>query len=200
MGACCNGATCTITRHIDCQGSGQSFKGIGTVCSPNPCSGCDPCPGKTLPDFVTVSIHVDIAHANTQAGRTGVTGEHLESRVGGTYILPVVSSDETFRIFDYFSSGLTFPPLNGTNVTVVFFTCNVNFSNGFAVKGDMYTAVSLESEINGRNRINLAGFDGAPFASPRANMCSGVSHSQRMVLNYNLGTFASTFADVTVTP
>jgi hypothetical protein len=147
-----------------------------------------------------VTIQVDVAHANLSAPRTGVTGEQLESRVGGTYVLPVVSSDDTYRIFDYFSSGLTFPPLNGTNVTLVFFTCNVNFSNGFAIKGDMYTAVSLESEINGRSRINLAGFGGAPFASPRANMCSGVSYSQRMVLNYNYGTFASTFADVTVTP
>ena len=35
-GACCDGATCTLTRPEDCTGT---FKGKGEPCEPNPC-GC----------------------------------------------------------------------------------------------------------------------------------------------------------------
>jgi hypothetical protein len=37
-GACCEGTTCSIKPQCQCQGEGQVFKGVGTVCSPNPCS------------------------------------------------------------------------------------------------------------------------------------------------------------------
>ena len=37
-GACCEGRTCTVRPACGCQGTGQTFKGVGTTCSPNPCS------------------------------------------------------------------------------------------------------------------------------------------------------------------
>ena len=40
-GACCEGTTCTVKPQCQCQGTGKTFKGVGTVCSPNPCCGCD---------------------------------------------------------------------------------------------------------------------------------------------------------------
>jgi hypothetical protein len=40
-GACCEGTTCTVKPQCQCQGTGQTFKGVGTTCTPNPCSLCD---------------------------------------------------------------------------------------------------------------------------------------------------------------
>jgi hypothetical protein len=40
-GACCEGTTCSIKPACQCQGAGKVFKGVGTVCSPNPCDLCD---------------------------------------------------------------------------------------------------------------------------------------------------------------
>jgi len=39
-GACCEGTTCSIKPACQCQGTGKVFKGVGTVCSPNPCLCC----------------------------------------------------------------------------------------------------------------------------------------------------------------
>jgi hypothetical protein len=43
-GACCNGTQCRVVQQCDCDTeAGEVFKGVGTVCSPNPCVGrcCD---------------------------------------------------------------------------------------------------------------------------------------------------------------
>jgi len=40
-GACCEGTTCSVKPQCQCQGTGKVFKGVGTVCSPNPCDLCD---------------------------------------------------------------------------------------------------------------------------------------------------------------
>jgi hypothetical protein len=39
-GACCEGTTCTVKPQCQCQGAGQTFKGVGTVCDGNPCGCC----------------------------------------------------------------------------------------------------------------------------------------------------------------
>lgn len=54
-GACCEGATCSVKPQCQCQGTGKTFKGVGTTCSPSPCGvclgtqpsipGCDPFAG-----------------------------------------------------------------------------------------------------------------------------------------------------------
>jgi hypothetical protein len=36
-GACCEGTTCSVKPQCQCQGTGKTFKGVGTTCSPNPC-------------------------------------------------------------------------------------------------------------------------------------------------------------------
>jgi len=37
-GACCNGTTCSVKPQCQCNAAaGEVFRGIGTVCSPNPC-------------------------------------------------------------------------------------------------------------------------------------------------------------------
>ena len=39
-GACCEGTTCSIKPQCQCQGTGKTFKGVGTTCSSGT---CDPC-------------------------------------------------------------------------------------------------------------------------------------------------------------
>jgi hypothetical protein len=38
-GACCEGTVCSVKPACQCQGTGKTFKGVGTVCTPNPCCG-----------------------------------------------------------------------------------------------------------------------------------------------------------------
>ena len=40
-GACCEGTVCTVKPACQCQGAGQTFKGVGTVCATGPCNLCD---------------------------------------------------------------------------------------------------------------------------------------------------------------
>jgi hypothetical protein len=39
-GACCEGTTCTVKPQCQCQGAGQTFKGVGTVCTGVNCGCC----------------------------------------------------------------------------------------------------------------------------------------------------------------
>jgi len=41
QGACCEGTTCTVKPACECQGTGQTFKGVGTTCATNPCGCCN---------------------------------------------------------------------------------------------------------------------------------------------------------------
>jgi hypothetical protein len=73
-GACCEGTTCTVKPQCQCQGTGKTFKGVGTVCAADTCqfctangfpktgSGVSRCycyctvNGGTIPQFVNVTI------------------------------------------------------------------------------------------------------------------------------------------------
>jgi hypothetical protein len=39
-GACCDGTTCSVKPACQCQGTGQVFKGVGTVCAGVTCCSC----------------------------------------------------------------------------------------------------------------------------------------------------------------
>jgi hypothetical protein len=41
-GACCEGASCKVKPQCQCQGTGQTFKGVGTTCSEGLCNLCNP--------------------------------------------------------------------------------------------------------------------------------------------------------------
>lgn len=62
-GACCNGTTCSVKPQCQCNAAaGEVFKGVGTVCSPNPCcrdsSGvlCTSLPNGGWPNSLSVTI------------------------------------------------------------------------------------------------------------------------------------------------
>jgi hypothetical protein len=53
-GACCNGTSCSVKPQCQCDAAaGEVFKGVGTVCSPNPCL---PCGCENTPVSATFSI------------------------------------------------------------------------------------------------------------------------------------------------
>ncbi len=58
-GACCEGTTCTVKPQCQCQGPGKVFNGVGTVCTPNPCTAC--CAGDRYPVGGDVLINLSLA-------------------------------------------------------------------------------------------------------------------------------------------
>lgn len=66
-GACCEGTTCSVKPQCQCQGTGKTFKGVGTTCEPNPCLPCQ-CPANSQPAFpvsMTFSCQVENAVARS---------------------------------------------------------------------------------------------------------------------------------------
>lgn len=55
-GACCEGTTCSVKPQCQCQGTGKVFKGVGTVCTPNPCGRCGCTTGIVNATTITLSI------------------------------------------------------------------------------------------------------------------------------------------------
>ena len=55
-GACCEGTTCSVKPQCQCQGAGKVFKGVGTVCTPNPCACATACGGNPMPLTLTATI------------------------------------------------------------------------------------------------------------------------------------------------
>jgi hypothetical protein len=74
-GACCEGTSCSVKPQCQCQGTGKVFKGVGTVCTPNPC-GCAEW-FNSLPSQITVQI--------TNATPPGYGGEFAS--LNGTHVL-----------------------------------------------------------------------------------------------------------------
>lgn len=52
-GACCEGTTCSVKPQCQCQGTGKTFKGVGTTCTATTC--CDCADGYTKSLFATFS-------------------------------------------------------------------------------------------------------------------------------------------------
>jgi len=87
-GACCEGTTCTVKPQCQCQGTGETFKGVGTTCSPNPCE-CY-CSGSTIKQPSSVSVTI----SGTGGGGTGVYyrgGGPNPVTSSATYTLPRTS-------------------------------------------------------------------------------------------------------------
>ena len=61
-GACCEGTTCSVKPQCQCQGTGKTFKGVGTTCSPNPCvTPCIPCCESGLsPSYINVTLATSV--------------------------------------------------------------------------------------------------------------------------------------------
>jgi len=71
VGACCTGSSCSITSQSECQGTGQTFRGVGTVCSPNPCCSCNS----------LIAVEVSLADI---LGGASLTGRGCSGRLTGS--------------------------------------------------------------------------------------------------------------------
>lgn len=65
-GACCEVTTCSVKPQCQCQGTGKVFKGVGTVCTPNPCCSCE--------SLVSVTIKLPVVLGGSQITRAGCNG------------------------------------------------------------------------------------------------------------------------------
>jgi hypothetical protein len=74
-GACCEGTTCTVKPQCQCQGTGKTFKGVGTVCEAGLCEckcGCA-ASGAAPPDHIYATL----------SGGTIWDGTYVLDRMGG---------------------------------------------------------------------------------------------------------------------
>lgn len=61
-GACCeSNGTCSVKPQCQCQGIGQTFKGVGTTCDPKSCGVCGTC----FQTFGSVPTHVSVRLSGT---------------------------------------------------------------------------------------------------------------------------------------
>jgi len=83
-GACCEGTTCTVKPQCQCQGTGKTFRGVGTTCSPNPCGPCfGKCQsGSSTPDSLLVTV------SNWQSQYT-----FRDYEINGQYVVPRLNSE-----------------------------------------------------------------------------------------------------------
>jgi len=89
-GACCDGTVCTVKPQCQCQGAGQVFRGVGTVCTPNPC-GCCTRLGAGSADvaaFVVSVQNLSIQRVNSFTGAVFETYSFKDIPDGSPYVLP----------------------------------------------------------------------------------------------------------------
>ena len=134
-GACCEGATCTVKPQCQCQGTGKTFKGVGTTCSPNPCCTC-----------ASVLVQIKPAAA-LQAFDSARTGSGCNGQMQSLFTLTSWQCDSVgFRLYvenyyaiaqgsgcpyriKLYASGYVTPDLTGPCALSPVANCNVNLLN-----------------------------------------------------------------------
>ena len=81
-GACCEGTTCSVKPQCQCQGTGKTFKGVGTMCTPNPCVNCYGCMAQH-PTYMNVTF----------SQTAPISGGYHESLIdlSGSYSVPSIN-------------------------------------------------------------------------------------------------------------
>lgn len=97
-GACCEGTTCSIKPQCQCQGTGKTFKGVGTTCSPNPCDPC--CQGALQPSSLLLQI--------TSVDRVSPESVSLSFPLVGSYVLPASPASPSAAADCFFYADLFF--------------------------------------------------------------------------------------------
>lgn len=64
-GACCNGTTCSVKPQCQCQGTGQTFKGVGTTCDSLPGICCGPTIEGNVNGYLSSTGLVSLASAQS---------------------------------------------------------------------------------------------------------------------------------------
>lgn len=122
-GACCeSNGTCSVKPQCQCQGTGQTFKGVGTACAPNICY---PCGSDTRPKYIYATLSGSMSASPSGNTATYPSTQFTMQRIGCNYseytfsaslqgarcFLQYESADSAMRfVFDYadFYSDTTF--------------------------------------------------------------------------------------------
>lgn len=115
-GACCNGTTCTVKPQEECNAAaGEVFKGVGTVCDPNPCLCC----GTTdTPEHLMLTI-TNFLWEGFPLPALQVNGDYIINRVSNAP--PLCKNWEMYdrpRIVQFCDFSLRFPSSNSFDVGI----------------------------------------------------------------------------------
>jgi hypothetical protein len=149
-GACCEGTTCTIRPQCQCQGTGQTFKGVGTVCTAGTC--CDlfsaGCAGPflgfapTTPSKISASISLSVDWAERyprHASPDGTTLLNYESLSGGGTV--------PFPTCAYYYQFIEGVPGNGVSFAATFYF--VSTSSGVSAAMAFTLGITAQSAFPG---------------------------------------------------
>lgn len=156
-GACCeSNGTCNVRPQCQCQGAGQTFQGIGTVCSPNPCFTCCSTPNQTRPSAVVVEITGYTPTAPSNQGQPSIP-------IVGTYILPPSFANPTTQneCFFYKDSFFPNPTICGTLANSCFGGCAFKLTLTVSMRTSFFGGPFLP----GQGEIHL-GFCDSQFLFP----------------------------------
>jgi hypothetical protein len=122
-GACCQGTTCSVRPQCQCQGTGQTFHGVGTTCNPSPC-----CQDSAVAVLVTVSGYRDCLATGQ---RITAIPRSMTCMPGGGVISGVGGGVANFGYTHSFEagSGLNY---RGAFLQLLFSSSSLKFTVGYA--------------------------------------------------------------------
>jgi hypothetical protein len=164
-GACCEGTTCTVKPQCQCQGTGKTFQGVGTVCTPNPCDTiCKPCNAGTTPSKATVTAVVDNIVLNPSPTNP-LTLDQLNGWLAGTYILEKTDVGIDYLVAYTFGG---WPSQTGSRGASMLYDCRVAGDSHIDPQGGPVCEVSYRQPGFG---INLRCYPAQ--STQRGNVCNG---------------------------
>jgi len=104
-GACCEGTSCSVKPACQCQGTGKTFKGVGTVCTPNPC--CRRCPACASPNCLPQYIVISYAATFSQRVVTGPPPTLIPSRTFSNTVTLTRTSESENAVCGMYTLQLT---------------------------------------------------------------------------------------------
>jgi hypothetical protein len=164
-GACCEGTSCSVKPQCQCQGTGKTFKGVGTVCTPNPCdTSCKPCNGGTTASKATVTAVVD--NIVLRASPTNpFTLEQLNGWLAGTYILDKTDIGASGLVYYQFGG---YPVPTGSRSADMLYACSVAGDSFIDPQGGPVCTVSYRQP-----GFEIKLFCYPPQSTQRGNVCTG---------------------------
>lgn len=103
-GACCDGTTCTVKPQCQCQGTGKTFKGVGTTCTPSPCLSGACCGNNSLACEITTQQDCEASGGHykgngTTCSQVSCCPSDYNSAWVGSCCLPSRSNGVAFRCY-----------------------------------------------------------------------------------------------------
>ena len=150
-GACCeSNGTCNVRPQCQCQGAGQTFRGVGTTCTPNPC-GCAcvgppyfDTPGSgafrgSTPFIQPITVRIDSGPSEIQGTYTltfiypSTSGDYQANGYRWNYAANISGGAMSINV--RFGPTIVECPANGINCDTQAYVRVFAFGNGFSFSG-----------------------------------------------------------------